>query len=69
MKNKWIVEVVLIVAFFVFMCLLATAFVQSIRQENTCWRNGYERPVSYQGEWYCFGREGRPDLVVLDTLQ
>jgi len=70
MKNKWIVEVVLVLAIFLFLCLIATAFVESLAQENTCWRNGYARPVTYDGEhWYCFGRDGRPDLVALDTLQ
>ena len=51
-----------------FVCLLGAAFVETVRQENACWRNGYEMPVNYAGSVYCFGRGGEPEVVALDSL-
>lgn len=51
-----------------FACLIASDFVVSVRQENACWAAGYELPVNYAGTCYCFGRDGRPDVVALASL-
>jgi len=40
-----------------------------VRQENACWAAGYELPVNYAGECWCFGRDGRPEVVALAALE
>lgn len=52
-----------------FLCLLGAAFVETVRQENACWRAGYETPINYAGSVYCFGRGGRPEVVALAALR
>jgi len=52
-----------------FLCLLGASFIETLRQENACWRAGYETPINYAGNTYCFGRDGRPEVVALAALQ
>jgi len=69
MKNKWILEVAAVMFVIALACMLAATFAVTVRQENTCWRAGYELPVNYAGECWCFGREGRPEVVALAALE
>jgi len=61
--------VIAVMLLLMFVCLLVAAGVESVRQENACWRNGYEMPVNYAGNTYCFGRGGEPEVVALAALQ
>jgi len=69
MKNRWIVEVMAALLVLVAICSLGAMFVVSVRQENACWAAGYELPVNYAGECWCFGRDGRPEVVALAVLE
>jgi len=69
MKNHWILEVVAALFIVLMVCLLGALFIKGVRQESTCWRAGYETPLNYAGSAYCFGRDGRPEVVALATLR
>lgn len=69
---KWVVDVIAALLILLVICSLGAMLVVSVRQENACWRAGYEMPVNYGGTYYCFGREGRPEVVALaavDTVE
>ena len=68
MQNHWILEVLAALLVLLIMCFLGTMFVQGVRQENACWRAGYDTPINYAGNVYCFGRDGRPEIVALAAL-
>lgn len=69
MKSHWILEVVAALFIVLVVCLLGSLFIQGVRQENTCWRAGYETPINYAGDVYCFGRGGEPEVVALASLR
>jgi hypothetical protein len=48
--------------------LCAVQAVVSIRQENICWRAGYEMPVTYGGQVWCFGSGGNPRVIAIEDL-
>jgi len=68
MQNKWILEVAAALFVVALACMLVALFVEGVRQENACWAAGYELPVNYAGECWCFGREGRPEVAALAAL-
>jgi len=52
--------------FLMVMCVfLAVAFARTIHEENTCWAAGYEIPINYAGETWCFGQDGEPVAIAL----
>jgi len=55
----------LMLAFLMF-CVIS--LVITIRQENTCWRAGYEIPINYAGQTWCFGYQGEAIAVALDDV-
>jgi len=69
LKSKWILEVVAALFVLSVVCLLGAMFVVSVRQENVCWAAGYELPVNYAGECWCFGRDRQPEVVALAALE
>jgi len=68
-KHRWILEVVAALLVIVFACFLGVMFLQTLQQENTCWAAGYETPITYRGECYCFGRDGQPEVMALAKLE
>jgi len=52
--------------FILIMC--AIGFCAVVRQESLCWDNGYETPVNYLGDMYCFGKDGEPVAVLMSEL-
>lgn len=67
-RLKWLAELLAVLLLLIFACLIFSSFVVSVRQDNACWAAGYELPVTYAGTCYCFGRDGRPDVVALASL-
>ena len=68
-RHQWIVEVIGALLVIMFVCYLGVLFWQTVQQENTCWAAGYETPINYRGECFCFGREGQPEVVALAVLE
>jgi len=69
MKNRWILEVIMVLMVMAFVCYLGTLFLETVHQENVCWANGYETPINYLGECYCFGKDGQPEITKLSELE
>lgn len=59
MKNKSIPRV----ALFIVVVLYSLGAWQGVRQKNACRRAGYQTPIHYDGIAYCFGRDGKPEVV------
>lgn len=59
---------VLAVVLLILMLACVFQLVVTLRQENTCWDAGYEIPVNYGGQTWCFGRDGQGVAVAIDDV-
>jgi len=41
----------------------------SVHQENVCWEHGYQTPIYYDGQCWCFGRDGEGVAVPMALLE
>jgi hypothetical protein len=63
--RAWLVALVMLAL----LVLCAAQLVTTVRDENVCWDAGYELPVHYAGEMWCFGRDGEGVVVALADVR
>lgn len=58
-------RVVLVLWCIVIGLVFLASVVLGVWEENACLVAGFDVPIVYRGEVYCFGREGKPEIVLI----